>query len=147
MAFISKHEQRWWDSASASNRAAFFPSQVHEIATELTRAITIPNIKRALGMYSEFFIRRKKEGAPWMAVYDLEHIRHLNPTDIRVMLFVTNLGLSYEETSARLHITRRSARVMAERAWQQLTMQIPENQRVRSHCYRRRRACAILAVA
>ena len=134
MTYLSKREQAWWNRKAVGDRTVKFNSEADQIAIALVRAITIPQIKRALGMHSEFYIKCKHQDPPWMKVYDLDHIRHLNPVDIRVMLFITNLGFSYEETASRLGITFQSAHDMCQRAWRLLTKQASYNERATRVC-------------
>ena len=107
-----------------------FHEEAKEIATDLVRAITIPRIKRAIGMQSEFFIKCKREERPWTAIYDLEHIRHLEPALIRIMLLVTNLGFSYAEAAAWLKISEHSVEIHCLEAWRELREQVSYNQKV-----------------
>jgi hypothetical protein len=106
-----------------------FHSECEKIAQDLSRSVTIPRIKRALEMHSSFYIKCKREERPWVAVYDLEHIRHLEPALIRIMLFVTNLGFTNAQTASWLNLSESSVEAMCHEAWRELRKQFEQNQR------------------
>ena len=123
MPYLHKSEQKWWDRESSRLRASNFYDETEVIARRLAKKITIPVIKAAIEMHSSFYVKAKREGCPWAQVYDLEHIRKLEPFDIRVMLFIANLGFSIAETANFLGMSERSVKVHCEEAWRNLTKQ------------------------
>ena len=123
MPCLNRSKQAWWDRESISLRYAKFNGEVEAVARRLAEKITIPGIKAALGIYSSVYIKAKREGRSWTLIYDLEHIRKLEPVDIRAMLFIVNLGFSVTEAARWLGITEREVRVHYEEALRNLTEQ------------------------